>query len=403
MVFTRDLGAGVAGPAASRASAPARAGLRGARLCAGGQPELPRLLGTSAPPLAAQARDGWRGREARVWRRRGRLRDADERASRRSSSRGSGRATTRPSCPTGRACRVSGAFDAAARPAPPHGRLRGTPVSVERRGRPDRGLRQCGRTSAGSSSAASPASVTSSGLAGPGARAWRGRPRGVHRLAAAAGRRGLGNRRGVTSLALPNVRSTISERYTSPLKLFEYLAAGRPIVASDLPAIREVLTDDVNAAARRARAAPIVLADAHRRRVLDDRALARRLSRAAFETRPATAGTRAPNGSRRSSRPPGPPHDLRDASLALGRCPTAAGRWPTPARRSCATSCGHRAAQGPGLSRPAAHGDVHRADEVPRRGAARRRAPRDRVAPAAAGRRPPMDAAALPAPGRRAT
>jgi glycosyltransferase involved in cell wall biosynthesis len=30
------------------------------------------------------------------------------------------------------------------------------------------------------------------------------------------------------------------------LKLFEYMAAGRAIVASDLPAIREVLTDGVN-------------------------------------------------------------------------------------------------------------------------------------------------------------
>jgi glycosyltransferase involved in cell wall biosynthesis len=48
-------------------------------------------------------------------------------------------------------------------------------------------------------------------------------------------------------LVLPNVRTTISERYTSPLKLFEYLAAGRPIIASDLPALREVLTDAVNA------------------------------------------------------------------------------------------------------------------------------------------------------------
>lgn len=46
-----------------------------------------------------------------------------------------------------------------------------------------------------------------------------------------------------TVLVLPNTASTISERYTSPLKLFEYLALGRPIVASDLPAIREVLTD----------------------------------------------------------------------------------------------------------------------------------------------------------------
>jgi glycosyltransferase involved in cell wall biosynthesis len=47
-------------------------------------------------------------------------------------------------------------------------------------------------------------------------------------------------------LVLPNVRSTISERYTSPLKLFEYLASGRPIVASNLPAVREILTDGIN-------------------------------------------------------------------------------------------------------------------------------------------------------------
>jgi len=49
--------------------------------------------------------------------------------------------------------------------------------------------------------------------------------------------------RAASILVLPNTPSAISERYTSPLKLFEYMALGRPIIASDLPAIREVLTD----------------------------------------------------------------------------------------------------------------------------------------------------------------
>ncbi|HEX2513998.1 MAG TPA: glycosyltransferase family 4 protein, partial [Chloroflexota bacterium] len=49
-------------------------------------------------------------------------------------------------------------------------------------------------------------------------------------------------------LALPNsAGEAISARYTSPLKLFEYMAAGRGIVASDLPSLREVLRDGVNA------------------------------------------------------------------------------------------------------------------------------------------------------------
>jgi glycosyltransferase involved in cell wall biosynthesis len=83
-------------------------------------------------------------------------------------------------------------------------------------------------------------------------------------------------------LVLPNPLTPVSARYTSPLKLFEYLAMGRPIVASDLPALREVLTDRQNALLFEP-GSPAALAGAVRA-VLDDPQLAAALARRARET-----------------------------------------------------------------------------------------------------------------------
>ena len=46
-------------------------------------------------------------------------------------------------------------------------------------------------------------------------------------------------------LVLPNIRIGLSE-YTSPLKLYEYMASKRSIVASDIPVFREVLDEETS-------------------------------------------------------------------------------------------------------------------------------------------------------------
>jgi glycosyltransferase involved in cell wall biosynthesis len=79
----------------------------------------------------------------------------------------------------------------------------------------------------------------------------------------------------------PFLRTAMTERHTSPIKAFEAMAAGRPIVASDLPSSREILRDGETALLTPpgdARA----LAAAIRGLVLDT-ARAERLARAAFE------------------------------------------------------------------------------------------------------------------------
>jgi len=77
-------------------------------------------------------------------------------------------------------------------------------------------------------------------------------------------------------LVLPNTPGRVSAAYTSPLKLFEYMASGRPIVASDLPALREVLRPDVNAVLVEAGSAEALAAGLSR--VIGDAALASRLA-----------------------------------------------------------------------------------------------------------------------------
>jgi glycosyltransferase involved in cell wall biosynthesis len=80
---------------------------------------------------------------------------------------------------------------------------------------------------------------------------------------------------------IPLLDSTTARLFTSPLKLFEAMASGRPVVASDLPSIREILKHEENALL-------VPPGDAHAlagaiERLVRDRELSRRLASRAFE------------------------------------------------------------------------------------------------------------------------
>jgi glycosyltransferase involved in cell wall biosynthesis len=85
-------------------------------------------------------------------------------------------------------------------------------------------------------------------------------------------------------VVVPFLRTAMTERHTSPLKAFEAMAAGRAIVATDLPSSREILEDQKDALLVPP-GDPAALASALRQ-VLSDRPLATRLARAAFDKAP---------------------------------------------------------------------------------------------------------------------
>ena len=59
--------------------------------------------------------------------------------------------------------------------------------------------------------------------------------------------RGWYRRARVGVCPLPRGEGDVSERFTSPMKVADTVACGTAVVASDLPSVRELLTDGVNA------------------------------------------------------------------------------------------------------------------------------------------------------------
>jgi glycosyltransferase involved in cell wall biosynthesis len=87
------------------------------------------------------------------------------------------------------------------------------------------------------------------------------------------------------AVVVPFLKTAMTEAHTSPLKAFEAMAAGRPIVASDLPSSREVLRHGENALLVPPGSAPEL--GAALRRILEDGDLAWRLAQRAYADAPA--------------------------------------------------------------------------------------------------------------------
>ena len=90
--------------------------------------------------------------------------------------------------------------------------------------------------------------------------------------------------RRATVVAVPFLQSAMTERHTSPIKAFEAMAAGRAIVATDLPSTREFLRHEENALLVPPGDADALAAAL--RRLLVDAALAARLAGAAYSEAP---------------------------------------------------------------------------------------------------------------------
>jgi glycosyltransferase involved in cell wall biosynthesis len=82
-------------------------------------------------------------------------------------------------------------------------------------------------------------------------------------------------------LLMPHPKNVFFSFDVSPLKMYEYMAARRPIVGSRLPAIEEILSDGENALLAEPGNAESLARKI--RILLDDRAMGERLSKAAFE------------------------------------------------------------------------------------------------------------------------